>query len=78
MNIKSLHKKIKVVLKKTFKISENKISIKSSNKTIPNWDSISHLNLIIEIEKQFKIKIKPEEAYKLDSFESILKFLKRK
>ena len=78
MNIKSLHKNIKIVLKKTFKINENKISIKSSNKTIPNWDSISHLNLIVEIEKKFKVKIKPEEAYKLDSFEAILKFLKTK
>lgn len=77
MTNKLLQKIIKQIFKKIFKIDINKISTKSSSKTISNWDSISHLNLIIEVEKKFKIKIKPDEAFKLDSYEAIFKYLKK-
>ena len=58
---KNIISKFKQVFKKIFKIDINKISTKTSSKTISNWDSISHVNLILEIEKKFNIKIKPDE-----------------
>ena len=77
MTKKILYQNLKQVFKKIFKIDTNKISSKSSSKTIANWDSISHVNLILEIKKKFNIKIKPDDAFKLNNVDAILKYLKK-
>ena len=45
---------------------------------ISNWDSINHLNLIIELETYFDINIDPEEIIKMNDFNSIYSILKQK
>lgn len=32
---------------------------------VPGWDSLSHLNIILAIEKEFNIRFKPYELLKL-------------
>jgi acyl carrier protein len=45
---------------------------------ISNWDSINHLNLIIEFETTFDINIDPEEIIIMNDFNSIYSILKQK
>jgi acyl carrier protein len=42
-----------------------------------NWDSLKHIQLIINIEKKFNVKIKTSEVFKLSSYNKILKFLEK-
>lgn len=43
-----------------------------------NWDSLNHLRLISEIQKNFKIRISNVDISKLTDQKKILKFLLKK
>jgi acyl carrier protein len=42
------------------------------------WDSLQHINIIIAIEKKFKVKIGTSKVDKLNDIKSIVNFLKKK
>tara|TARA_B100000427_G_scaffold274942_1_gene243276 strand:- start:17 stop:244 length:228 start_codon:yes stop_codon:yes gene_type:complete len=69
--IKIFRKKFKT------KISERRIT-KLSSYNFKKWDSLEHINLLMIIEKKFKIKLKFSEMIELNSFQKIEKFLKKK
>ena len=66
-------------LKEIFK-KEININVKESNKINDNekWDSIGNFNLLLSIEKKFKIKFNPQEFNKLNSFKDILNNVTKK
>lgn len=66
-------------LKKLFK-SELKVNVKESDKIYDNekWDSIGNFNLLLSVEKKFKIKLNPQEFNQLNSFKQILKIVRKK
>lgn len=49
-----------------------------SQKNCEKWDSLSHLNLIVEIESEFDISFEPEEIGMMTDYNSILNALKQK
>lgn len=72
------------LISKTFKINKSKINMNSSVKNIEEWDSINHLNLMVEIDNKLNGKAKNisdlAEANSLKKIYSILyknKLLKR-
>ena len=68
-----------VELKKLFK-KELKINVSESSKIYDNkkWDSMGNFNLLLLIEKKFKIKFNAHEFNKLNSFKNILKIVTKK
>ena len=67
---------IKKIIEKTFKKKVKNIQnlkIGSFN----NWDSIAHLNLILNIEKKYKLRFTIEEITKMNSVKEITKTLKK-
>ena len=66
-------------LKKLFK-SELKVNVKENDKIYDNekWDSIGNFNLLLSVEKKFKIKLNPQEFNQLNSFKQILKIVRKK
>lgn len=74
MNKLTSDKIIKIISTCT-KIDQNKIDINSCANDFIKWDSLSHIKIMIEIEKNFKIKIKPHKMSQLISVKSILEFL---
>ena len=66
-------------LKKLFK-TELKINVKENNKIYDTekWDSVGNFNLLLSIEKKFKIKFNPQEFNNLNSFKEILKSVTNK
>ncbi len=66
-------------LKELFK-KELKINVKENSKIYDNekWDSIGNFNLLLSIEKKFKIKFNPLEFNRLNSFKDILKIVTKK
>ena len=64
-------KKIETIINKIIK----------KNKTLnekTTFDSLEIIRLIVEIEKNFQIKIKISEYSKLTNYKNLLKFLKKK
>ena len=71
---KVLENKLKKIFKKVFK--ENKKLYDMENTT--NWDSLNHLRLIVEIQKEFQIKISNTDVPKLISQKKIIKYILKK
>ena len=70
--------KIKEAFEIAFSNPEIEISETSTMNDITDWDSLNHLALVIELEKQFSVKFKPNEMVKLDSVPVIINVLKDK
>jgi acyl carrier protein len=45
---------------------------------IESWDSLHHLNLIVELESAFDISYEPEEIGDMNSFEKVVNYTKEK
>lgn len=46
-----------------------------SQQNCDKWDSLRHLNLIVELEAEFGIEFEPEEISEMKSFEDIRRLL---
>jgi len=74
-NIKN-RKIINQIIAKNINQPASKINENSNSKMFTRWDSMAVVKIIIDLEKQFKIKIKPNELIKLKSIKNIYKLLK--
>ena len=45
--------------------------------SLDSWDSLSHLNLLLLIEKKFKVKFSFEEMYKIKTIKEIIYKIKK-
>ena len=70
---------IKECLEKIFpkeKVKNNIDDLKIGS--FKNWDSLAHLNLLLLIEKKFKIKFSIEEMTSIKKMSQIIKKIKKK
>jgi acyl carrier protein len=49
-----------------------RINLDTRKNMVPEWDSINHLNLIVELESTYQLGLSMEEIEKMDSVKSIL------
>ena len=45
--------------------------------TVPSWDSLNHLRLLMAVEERFDVQLSTEDFQKLISFEEVEQALKR-
>lgn len=60
-----LDKRLEKLLKEIFEIEQ--INLKSSMDDIPEWDSFKHIEIIIAIEEEFKIKLDINDTTEMTS-----------
>lgn len=70
-----MRERIKEVLARTLKTD---IGDGTSQENCAAWDSLHHLNLIIELEVEFDVSFEPEEIAAMKSVEAIEKALRSK
>jgi len=70
--------KLNKILKKIFSKFKGNFTDKLTSKSIPQWDSLNHLNLIMEVSKQFKIKFEFNEIININSIGDLKKRIKNK
>jgi acyl carrier protein len=68
---------IKEIMSKIFEIELSEISDNSSQKDIMKWDSLRHLNLIVEIEDKYDISIEPEDISNMVTIEKIIEVVNK-
>jgi acyl carrier protein len=66
------------VFDRIFKEKSQPISSELSAKDIDGWDSFTHLNLIQEIETEFKIEFKLKELMNMNNVGDIIKIIENK
>lgn len=63
--------KLNHVLVDNFGLSINEVTQNLTMKDVSNWDSISHMNLIVNIEEVFKIELSGDDIAEMTSFDQI-------
>jgi acyl carrier protein len=69
--------KLNEIFKNAFQEEVN-LTMSSSKETLSNWDSINHLNLIVELESELNINFAPEEIETITSVVKIIEVIKSK
>jgi len=59
-------------------VSPSLINDETNPENLDQWDSLTHVQMISELEKEFSIEIDPEEGIELESFKMVVEFLKKK
>ena len=70
--------KIKEVVAKKFKVQLEKVSVTTRLREDLNVDSLDAVELIMELEDTFKVKISDDEAQKLKTIGDIVTFIQPK
>ena len=69
------------ILQEVFKSafsSEVNINENTSKENLPEWDSINHLNLVVELEDHFNIQFSPDEIESMKSIVTLQEIIQRK
>jgi acyl carrier protein len=69
------------ILQEVFKTafsSDVKINDNTSKENLSEWDSINHLNLIVELEDRFSIQFSPNEIEYMKSVATLQEIIQRK
>lgn len=64
------------VLRETFE--DETLNTSCSQQNCDKWDSLHHLNLVLELEEEFEIDLDPKEIAQMKSFEDILRIMEGK
>ena len=68
----------RIILSNTLDIKVNDIDDKASMLDIETWDSLNHIKIVLEIEKEIHRKLSTEEIVSIYDLESIGKILSGK
>lgn len=71
-----MEERILTILRNVF--NDTTIDITCSQKNCKAWDSMNHLNLMVELEMEFGISLEPEEMGRLVSFYDIKEIINLK
>ena len=74
----NINEKITHIMSLVFKIDKSKINQESSPDNISRWDSLAHMNLILALEEEFKIKFSNEEIIEFLNFNLIYNIISNK
>jgi acyl carrier protein len=58
-----------------FALAEADITLATSAETVPAWDSLKHLQLMLMLEEEFHVQISPETMEQLTSVARIVSWL---
>jgi acyl carrier protein len=63
---------------RTFDLDPSRVSAETSPGNTPAWDSVGHLNLILELEEVFQIRFSSEEIPEVNSVERLQQAITRR
>ena len=78
MEKKVLNERVFKVLSQVMNIPASEVNENSSPENIEQWDSLQHMNLILALEEDLKIKFTDEELAEMVNVNLILKALRSK
>lgn len=66
-----MREKIKNVMAVVFEIQPTDIPDSASTSSLENWDSLNHMNLVVALEEEFKVRFSDEEIVEIISLEAV-------
>ncbi len=74
----TLDKRLEKVIRSVFPIDGDTIDENWTSDEIPEWDSVGHLDLMMEIEREFNVKVEIEEMFEVEKLGDLVTILKKK
>jgi acyl carrier protein len=71
VNGKSVDEKLFEIFARVFNVSPDKLTQSTAIDNIPEWDSLNHLSLVCEVERNFSIELSGQEIQDALSFKSL-------
>jgi acyl carrier protein len=68
---------LSVIFKSVFG-KQTEITSNTHQNDIPEWDSLNHLSLILELESKFQLGLTPDEIEKIKSVRDILNLFEKR
>tara|TARA_A100001011_G_C14141277_1_gene769805 strand:- start:572 stop:820 length:249 start_codon:yes stop_codon:yes gene_type:complete len=68
-------KKLNIIFKKILNDKKLKLNYSTATKDIKKWDSLNHVKIILECEKQFKIKFNVNEVNKINNVQYLINLI---
>ena len=72
-----MKERIVAIMSEVFELPIADFPAEISQKTIENWDSLRHLNLIVELEDSFDKSFEPEEISEMITLDKIIEMLQK-
>ncbi|MDL1914031.1 MAG: acyl carrier protein [Bergeyella sp.] len=73
-----MREKIIAAMSVVFELEADRFPEEIYQENIENWDSLRHLNLIVELEDRFDVSYEPEEISEMTSLDKIMEVTKSK
>jgi acyl carrier protein len=78
MNGEEILNEIKQIISTELDVELDKVNLQSNSSSIPQWDSISNINIIDSIESKFNIEFTIDEIYNAENVADWVNFIKLK
>jgi acyl carrier protein len=72
-----MKEKIIEIMSEVFEIPVSEFPAEIKQENIDNWDSLRHLNLIVELEDVFDKSFEPEEISEMISMDKIIEMIEK-
>lgn len=72
-----MKEKIIEIMAEVFEMPVNEFPAEITQGNIENWDSLKHLNLIVELEDAFDKSFEPEEIGEMTSMDKIIEMIEK-
>ena len=72
-----IEKEVLSVIARVFNLNLEDLSGLNTRDEIDSWDSLGHLQLILQLESEFNIKLKMEEINKINTIEDCVKIVEK-
>ncbi|UCF19808.1 MAG: acyl carrier protein [Gemmatimonadota bacterium] len=63
------------IIGRIFGVNPGKIDDTTSNTTLEEWDSMGHVNLIMELESTYGVSLSPDDALQMTNVATIKRIL---
>lgn len=73
-----MNNKLKDLLAEVFEMRSSEITIELTKDDIDGWDSLTQMDLVTSIEKEFDVELEMLEIVEMTSIEKIIEILKSK
>ena len=70
-----VEQRIKEIMSEVFQVPVEDIRPDTSPEEVENWDSLTHLNMVLALEEEFSIRFESEQVVEMLSFELICRMV---
>ena len=66
------------ILSDLFNVSPEELGPESSQDTVEGWDSLQHINIVLDVEQRFNITLSPTEIEEMLTVQDIVDIVNKK